>query len=67
MVRYPGGKDFSLVHSVQTGSGVHTANEYRGPYTPGVKQQGREAEHSPPSSIKVKNGGAIPLLPLMPS
>jgi hypothetical protein len=29
----------------------------------GLKQQGREADHSPPSSGEVKNGGAIPPLP----
>jgi hypothetical protein len=28
----------------------------------GVKLSGREAGHSPPSSAKVKNGGAIPSL-----
>jgi hypothetical protein len=34
----------------------------------GVKQQlGHEASHSPPSSVKVKNGGAIPPLPHMSS
>jgi hypothetical protein len=27
-----------------------------------LKQQGREADYSPPSSAEVKNGGAIPLL-----
>jgi hypothetical protein len=27
-----------------------------------VKQQGHKADHSPPSSVKVKNGGAIPPL-----
>jgi hypothetical protein len=27
--------------------------------SPAVKRQGREADHSPPSSAKVKNGGAI--------
>jgi hypothetical protein len=26
----------------------------------GVKQQGHEADHSPPSSAEVKNGGVIP-------
>jgi hypothetical protein len=31
---------------------------------PGVKRQGREADHSPPSSYEVKNGGAIAPLPL---
>jgi hypothetical protein len=31
--------------------------------SPGVKRQGRETDHSPPSSAEVKNGGAIPPLP----
>jgi hypothetical protein len=31
--------------------------------SPGVKWPGREATHSRPTSIKVKNGGAVPLLP----
>jgi hypothetical protein len=31
----------------------------------GVKQQGREADHSLPSSAEVKNGGAMPGLPHM--
>jgi hypothetical protein len=30
----------------------------------GVKRQGREADHSPPSSAEVKKGGAIPSLPI---
>jgi hypothetical protein len=29
-------------------------------WVPGVKRQGREVNHSPPSSAQVKNGGAIP-------
>jgi hypothetical protein len=33
----------------------------------GVKRQGREADHSPPSSVEVMNGGAILTLPHMPS
>jgi hypothetical protein len=33
----------------------------------GVKRQGREADHSPPSSAEVKKGGAIPSLPHMSS
>jgi hypothetical protein len=34
-----------------------------GALSPGVKRQGREADHSLPSSAEVKNGGAIsPLL-----
>jgi hypothetical protein len=31
-----------------------------------VKRQGREADHSPPSSADFKNGGSIPPLPHMP-
>jgi hypothetical protein len=33
----------------------------------GVKQPDREADHSPPSSVDVKNGGAIPPLLSMSS
>jgi hypothetical protein len=33
----------------------------------GVKQPGYEADHSPPSSAEVKNGGAILSLPHTPS
>jgi hypothetical protein len=29
-----------------------------------VKRLGREAEQSPPSSVEVKNGGALPPLPI---
>jgi hypothetical protein len=36
-------------------------------WVPVVKGPGREANHSPPSSVEVKNGGAIPPLPHMPS
>jgi hypothetical protein len=32
--------------------------------SPGVKGPGLEADHSPPSSAEVKNGGAIPPLPI---
>jgi hypothetical protein len=38
------------------------SNGYRAVF-PGVKQPGREADHSPPSSAEVKNGGAILPLP----
>jgi hypothetical protein len=34
-----------------------------GLFSPGVKRQGREADHSPPSSAEVKKGGAILSLP----
>jgi hypothetical protein len=32
-------------------------------FTPGVKRPGREFDHSPPCSAKVKNGRAVPPLP----
>jgi hypothetical protein len=34
-----------------------------GVLSPGVKRQGREADHSPQTSAEVKNGEAIPPLP----
>jgi hypothetical protein len=64
-VRFPPVHDFSLLHSVQTGVGAHPA--LPGAPSPGVKWQGREADHSPPPSAEVKNGGAIPPLPHTPS
>jgi hypothetical protein len=61
--RFPTWQDVSLVRSFQTGSGVH-----RDCYTVakegsflGGKAGRREADHSPPSSVDVKNDGAIPL------
>jgi hypothetical protein len=29
----------------------------------GVKRQGREADRTPPSSVEVKDGGAVPQFP----
>jgi hypothetical protein len=49
-------KNMSLLHIVQTGSGVHPTS-YKigtGGTFPGVKRQGREADHSPPTSAEVK-------------
>jgi hypothetical protein len=40
----------------QTGSGAHLA------LCLGVKQPGRETDHSPPSTTEVKHGAAIPPL-----
>jgi hypothetical protein len=37
----------------------------RGALFVGVKRTGREADHSPLSSAKVKNAGAIPPFPVM--
>jgi hypothetical protein len=54
-----------ILHSVQTGSGAHPASFSTGIeiISQGVKRPGREADHSPPTSAEIKNGGAIPLLP----
>jgi hypothetical protein len=55
-VRVPVGYKCSLLHIVQTGSGVHPTSYKMGTggSFPGVKQQGREADHSPPTSAEVK-------------
>jgi hypothetical protein len=56
-VRFPAwAGNFSLHHRVQNGSGAHPASHpmgTRGSFA-GVKQPGREADHSPPSSAEVK-------------
>jgi hypothetical protein len=65
-VRFPiGESDFSVLHNVQTGSGAHPASYTAGTgaVSPGIKRQGREADHSVPSRSKIKNSGAIPPLP----
>jgi hypothetical protein len=64
-VRFPGGvREFSLLHSVQTDSKDHPASYAMGfgGSFPGLKRQGREADHSP-SSAEVKKSGAILPLP----
>jgi hypothetical protein len=59
------GKRFSLLHSVQIGSGAHPtsyAMGTRGSFT-AVKRQGREADHLHPSSSDDKDGGSITPFP----
>jgi hypothetical protein len=59
-------QEFFLLHSVQTSHEAHPAL-----YTVGTgasfpmwgNQLGHGSDHSPPSSAKVENGGAIPSLP----
>jgi hypothetical protein len=55
----------SIPDSLQTGSGATQPpiQWVPGAISSGVKRQGREADHSPPSSVEVKNGGAIAPLP----
>jgi hypothetical protein len=56
-VQFPAGAgNFSLHHRVQNGSGAHEASYPMGTrgLSLGVKRPGREADHSPASSAKVK-------------
>jgi hypothetical protein len=64
-----GARYFSLLHSVQTGSGAHPASYPIGSRgaLPGAKRPGREADHSSPTSAEVKDGGAIPPVPYISS
>jgi hypothetical protein len=57
--------DFSLLHSVQTGSGTHRASYPVGikESLTGVKRPELEIDHSPPSSAEAKNGEVISPLP----
>jgi hypothetical protein len=59
------GKTFSLLRIVKTGFGVHPTsyNMGTGVSFPGVKRQGCEADHSPPTSAEVKKYGSIHPLP----
>jgi hypothetical protein len=58
-VRSPAGvKDFSSILCVQTGSGAHPASSPMGtggPFPGGKARQGRDADHSAPSSAEVVN------------
>jgi hypothetical protein len=53
-------RDFSLLHSVQTGSGVHPASS---PMGTGDSFLRGKVGHLPPSGAEGENGGAVsPLL-----
>jgi hypothetical protein len=56
-VRVPVGSRIFSSPNVQTGSGVHPTSYPMdtGVLSPGVKRQGREADHSPPTTAEVKN------------
>jgi hypothetical protein len=58
-------KDFSFIHSVQTGSGTHPSSYpmVLGALSPGVKRPRSEADYPTPSNAEVKNYGAITPLP----
>jgi hypothetical protein len=59
-VRSPAGaKDFSSSLCVQTDSGAHPVSctmGTGGPFPGGNARPGRDADHSPPSSVEVENG-----------
>jgi hypothetical protein len=57
-------RDFSLLHNMQTSSGpTHPPIQWvPGTVFLGMKQQGCEADHSPPLSVEVNGDGAIPTL-----
>jgi hypothetical protein len=52
-------RDFSRLHSVETGPTQTPLQWVSGSISPGAKRQGREADHSPPSSVEVENVEAI--------
>jgi hypothetical protein len=58
------GQDFYLLHSIQIDSGSPSllSNVYQGLFPRGGNRSGREAHHSLPSSVAVKNGGSVPPL-----
>jgi hypothetical protein len=61
-----GAGNFSLHHRVKTGcSGAHRASYPMGTRVSllGVRQPGRKADHSPPSSAEVKNAWNYPSTP----
>jgi hypothetical protein len=59
-VRFPVVQGFSLLHGVPNGSGTNPSYlTGTGGSFPGIKRQGCEADHSPPSSADVKKDGAL--------
>jgi hypothetical protein len=61
-VRFPAGaRYFSLLSNVPKDSGSHSVSYLMGTggFSPGLKRQEREADHSPLPSAVVKNGGAV--------
>jgi hypothetical protein len=56
------GRVFFIDHGNEEDVDLNDPTGIRG-ISAGLKRQGREADHPPPSSAKVKNGGDIPPLP----
>jgi hypothetical protein len=70
-VRFPAGaKDFSSNLCVQTGSGALPASCTMGtgdPFPGGKARPGRDADHSPPSSVRSRTSRSYTSLPQVPS
>jgi hypothetical protein len=67
-LRFPAGQEFFLVSTASRpalGLTQFPVQWMSGALSVGAKQPGCEADHSPPSSAEVKNGGAIPPFPHM--
>jgi hypothetical protein len=64
-----GAKNFKFSISSRLALGSHPTSYpmVSGALCPGVKRQGREADHSPPTSAEVKKSGYICPLPHTPS
>jgi hypothetical protein len=60
------GRNVSILHRFPTGCGAHPTSHPvgTGGFFSRVKRQGLEADHSPPSNAEVKNGGAVPPVPI---
>jgi hypothetical protein len=61
------GRDKIFIFSIASRLALGPTQLVPGTVSSGVKQPRSEAVHSTPSSAEVKNAGAIPSLPLMPS
>jgi hypothetical protein len=67
-VRFPvWARDFSLLHNVQVGTETHPASNEIGTmdFSLRVKRPESVADHLPPFTAELKNGGAISPLPHM--
>jgi hypothetical protein len=69
-VQFPAGvRNFALRCSIHTGSRHHVVSHIMvtGTFPVGLRRPRLEPDHSPPSSIGVKNGGAVSSLPYIMS
>jgi hypothetical protein len=62
----PAGARLSLLHNIRSTLWPNQPpiQRVRGAISLGAKRSERKADHSPPANVQVKNGGAIPPLPI---